>query len=193
MVMSIIWALSVIISLIFAVFGGGGGDIASAALDGAGAAVSLCLSIAGTICLWSALMELMNRSGLSSSLSKLLMPVLSLIFPLAKRDKQLMDSLSQNVSANLLGLGSAATPAGLKAARRLHELSGKDYASNQLCRLIIMNTASIQLIPTTIAAVRAANGACAPFDILPAVWLSSIVSVCCGLFAAFLLQGDEND
>ena len=99
-----------------------------------------------------------------------------------------MDALSSNVSANLLGLGNAATPAGIKAAVGLKRLSGLSSASDELCLLVVMNTASIQLLPTTVASLRASFGAASPFDILPAVWLSSILSVTVGILAAKLFQ-----
>ena len=95
--------------------------------------------------------------------------------------------MSGNLSANLLGLGNAATPLGIRAARRM-ALGAEGIASNELCRLVVLNTASVQLLPTTVAAVRAGCGAAAPFDILPAVWISSLLSVSVGLLAARLLE-----
>jgi spore maturation protein A len=159
--------------------------VSNAALEGAKSAITLCLAIGGPICLWSGIMELMRRSGLSSSLSRCLRPVLCRLFPSSRRDAPLMDDLSHNLSANLLGLGNAATPAGVRAAVRLHPHSDRP-ASDELCRLVVMNTASVQLLPTTVAAVRSAAGAGSAFDILPAVWLSSLVSVAVGLLFASL-------
>lgn len=95
--------------------------------------------------------------------------------------------MSGNLSANLLGLGNAATPLGIRAARRM-ALGAEGTASNELCRLVVLNTASVQLLPTTVAAVRAGCGAAAPFDILPAVWISSLLSVSVGLLTARLLE-----
>ena len=96
-------------------------------------------------------------------------------------------AVSGNLSANLLGLGNAATPLGIRAARRM-ALGAEGIASNELCRLVVLNTASVQLLPTTVAAVRAGCGAAAPFDILPAVWISSVLSVSVGLLTARLLE-----
>ena len=96
-----------------------------------------------------------------------------------------MDSIAANMSANLLGLGNAATPMGIQAAKRLAD--GKAIASGELCRLIVLNTASIQLIPTNVAAIRSQLGAAVPFDILPAVWLTSIAAAGMGLLAAWFL------
>ena len=156
--------------------------MAAAALEGASSAVQLALSIAGMLCLWTGVMEVMRQSGLADKLSALLFPVLRRLYPQAARDTQVMDAISANVSANLLGLGSAATPLGLEAARGLARRS-PGVASDSLCMLIVCNTASIQLIPTTVASVRAAQGCAAPFDILPAVWLASALSVGVGILA----------
>ncbi len=161
---------------------GRGPEVAAAAVEGTSAAVQLALSIAGMLCLWTGVMEVMRQSGLADKLSKLLAPVLRRLFPQAARDRDTMDSISANVSANLLGLGSAATPLGLEAARRLAR-SSPGVASDNLCMLVVCNTASIQLIPTTVASVRAAEGCQTPFDILPAVWLASALSVGVGIIA----------
>ena len=161
--------------------------VSAAALTGAQSAVELCLSMAGAICLWSGVMTLMDRCGLSGKLAGLLRPLLRRILPNASRDSETLAALSANVSANLLGLGNAATPLGIRAATRMAQGCG-GVASDELCRLVVLNTASIQLLPTTVAAVRSAHGCAAPFDILPAVWLSSVLSVSAGLLAARGLQ-----
>ena len=175
------------LSLLFGCATGQLSAVSAAALTGAQSAVELCLSMAGAICLWSGVMTLMDRCGLSEKLAALLRPLLRRILPNASRDSETLAALSANVSANLLGLGNAATPLGIRAATRMAQgCSG--VASNELCRLVVLNTASIQLLPTTVAAVRSAHGCAAPFDILPAVWLSSVLSVSAGLLAARGLQ-----
>ena len=128
----------------------------------------------------------MEQVGLTGVLSRLFRPVLSRIFPAVKNDPVLENKLSANVCANFLGLGNAATPMGILSAQRM-ALGKKGVASDELCRLIVLNTASIQLIPTTVAAVRSSLGCATPFDILPAVWVSSICSAGLGLAMAFLL------
>ncbi len=188
MLLNYILALMLIFSFVFAALNGRLPQLSAAAIEGAGQAVTLSLSLCGMICLWSGVMELMSRSGLSQKLSRLLRPLLLRLFPSAARDSEILDALSANVSANLLGLGNAATPAGITAAKGLNRLSGQRSASNELCLLVVMNTASIQLLPTTVAALRASFGAEAPFDILPAVWLSSLFSVTAGITAAKLFQ-----
>ena len=175
------------LSLLFGCATGQLSAVSAAALTGAQSAVELCLSMAGAICLWSGVMTLMDRCGLSGKLAGLLRPLLRRILPNASRDSETLAALSANVSANLLGLGNAATPLGIRAATRMAQ--GCDgVASDELCRLVVLNTASIQLLPTTVAAVRSAHGCAAPFDILPAVWLSSLLSVSAGLLAARVLQ-----
>lgn len=176
-----------LLSLVFGCVTGQLSAVSAAALNGAQAAVELCLSMAGAICLWSGVMTVMDRCGLSAKLARLLRPILRRLLPKASRDSETLAAVSANVSANLLGLGNAATPLGIRAAARMAEGCG-GVASDELCRLVVLNTASIQLLPTTVAAVRSAHGCTAPFDILPSVWLSSVLSVAAGLLAARSLQ-----
>ena len=113
-------------------------------------------------------------------------PILRKLFPEAGRDAETLSALSANVTANLLGLGNAATPMGIRAAERMARGCG-ETASDELCKLVVLNTASIQLFPATVAALRSAAGCATPLDILPAVWLTSLVSVCVGLLTERLL------
>lgn len=180
-----IWTGMVAVSLVCALATGRGSELAAAAMEGASAGVELCLGMAGALCLWTGVMEVLRRAGAMGWLSRLLRPVLGRLYPDFARDSGVMDAISANVSANLLGLGNAATPLGLDAARRMSRRS-PGVASDALCMLVVCNTASIQLIPTTVAAVRAGAGSTAPFDILPAVWLASALSVTAGILAARL-------
>ena len=123
---------------------------------------------------------------MAAGLSRLLRPVLRRLLPQAGRDEETLAALSANVSANLLGLGNAATPAGIQAAKRMAVGCG-GTASDELCRLVVLNTASVQLLPSTVAALRGGLGSAAPLDILPAVWLSSALSVTAGLACARVL------
>ena len=132
-------------------------------------------------------MEILNVCGLSRRIAALFRPLLRRLLPNASRDEETLAAVSANVSANLLGLGNAATPLGIQAARRMARSCG-GTASDELCRLVVLNTASIQLLPTTVAAVRSAHSCAAPLDILPSVWLSSLLSVTAGLLAARGLQ-----
>ena len=187
MAMSWIWGGMVILSLLFGAATGRIDAVSEAALSGAQNAVELSLSMAGVLCLWSGIMEIMRVCGLTDGLARAFRPLMRRLLPEASRDSETLAAVSANVSANLLGLGNAATPLGSQAARRMARGCG-GVASDELCRLVVLNTASIQLLPTTIASVRAAAGCKTPFDILPAVWLSSVLSVTAGLTAAWLLS-----
>ncbi len=126
----------------------------------------------------------MERAGLTEKLCAALRPVLQRLFPVCATDSEGFWNLCGNLSANLLGLGNAATPLGIRAAQRMQTLAGGKGASDEMCLLVVMNTASLQLIPSTVAAVRAQLGAVHAFDILPAVWLASACSVGAGILAA---------
>ena len=185
--MSCVWVILLALSLFCGLLYGSA-DLGQAAIQGASRAVELSLGLAGALVFWSGFGTLLERSGLQRRLSRLLSPLLGRLFPSARRDAQAMGALCGNVTANLLGLGSAATPLGIAAVKRMQRLSGSEEATDEMCRLIVMNTASIQLLPSTVAALRGQLGSAAPFDILPAVWLSSLLSVTAGLCAAALLR-----
>lgn len=186
MAMAWIWTGMIAASVAYGLFNGTIGAVGNAAMEGAAAAVELCLSMAGIMCLWSGVMAVMKASGLMDGLSRLFRPVLTRLLPAACKDPDTLSALSGNVSANLLGLGNAATPLGIQAARRMAKGCG-GTASNELCTLVVLNTASIQLLPTTVAGVRAALGSASAFDIGPAVWMASVLSVAAGLLAAKVL------
>lgn len=181
--MTWLWSGMVVLSVLFGLATGQLDAVSEAALSGASSAVELSLTMAGVLCLWSGVMEIMNVCGISGGLARLFRPLLRRLLPQASRDSETLAAVSANVSANLLGLGNAATPLGIQAARRMAR--GCDgIASDELCLLVVLNTASIQLLPATIASVRASAGCQTPFDILPAVWMSSALSVAAGLTAA---------
>ena len=187
MAISWIWAGMVILSLFCGLYTGNLDDVASAALNGAQSAVELSFSMAGVLCLWSGVMEVLNACGLSQKIAGCFHPLLHRLLPQASQDSSSLAAVSANVSANLLGLGNAATPAGIRAAQGLHRLHSGETASDDMCMLVVINTASLQLIPTTIGAIRASYGAANPFDIIPAVWLASILSLAAGILAAKLM------
>ena len=185
MVMGWIWCILICISILFALLLDKGSDIAAAIPAGAQSAVTLSISMAGSVCLWTGAGRLMEKAGMTQKLAALLSPVLHFIFPSTKKDAALASDLSANICANLLGLGNAATPMGIRAVKRLASPHDPALATNEMCRLVVLNTASIQLIPSTVAAIRSGLGCPAPFDILPAVWITSLCSAAAGLLAAF--------
>lgn len=188
MAMTLIWTGMTVLSLVCALVLGNQGGLAPAAVEGAAQAIQLGISMAGALCLWMGVMEVMDRAGLAGKLARLFRPLLRRLYPDFAGDKGIMDTIAANVSANLLGLGNAATPLGLEAARRMSRRT-PGVASDSLCMLVVCNTASIQLIPTTVASIRAAAGCATPFDILPAVWLASAVALVVGVLAAKLFAG----
>jgi spore maturation protein A len=171
--------LSVVVSLGL----GNGSQLAAAIPKGAQAGLELAISLAGSICLWCGVGKLMEKAGITELLCKIFSPLLGRIFPSYRKDRILAGHLSSNVCANFLGLGNAATPMGILAAKRFAD--GCTVATDELCRLIVLNTASIQLIPVNVAAIRAQLDSNAPFDILPTVWITSITSAGMGLLAAW--------
>lgn len=186
MVMSWVWAVLVGASVVCAVINGRAAALSAAVMQGAQAGVTLAISIAGSLCLWAGIGRAAEKAGLTAVLARLLRPAMNRLFPSAREDAALSGALSTNICANFLGLGNAATPPGIEAARRLAARSA-GRASDELCRLIVLNTASIQLIPANVAAVRSSLGGGSPFDILPAVWITSLCSAGLGLAAAWAL------
>ena len=187
MVMSWIFTLLAGISLIFGLFLGTGSAVAAAVPAGAQAGITLAFSLAGSLCLWTALGKLMAHIGITEGLSRLLRPLLRRLFPQTATDSALAASLSGNICANLLGLGNAATPMGIQSVKAMADPRQPHTATDQMCRLVVLNTASIQLLPATVAGVRVSLGCQTPFDILPAVWVTSLCSAGLGVIAAWLL------
>lgn len=185
MAMSWIWLVMVGVSMLCGAATGRMEEVAGAALEGANAGVELCLAMVGVMCLWMGVMKVMEKSGMVEGLSRCLHPILSRLYPQHRGDQQVMGTVSANVAANLLGLGNAATPLGIRAAQLMAE--GGGVATDSLCMLVVCNTASIQLIPATVASIRQAAGSTAAFDILPAVWVASAVSVTVGIVVAKVL------
>lgn len=186
MVMSWIFTGILLLSTVSALWTGNGAALSAAVLQGAQAGITLAVSMAGSLCLWSGVGRLMDRTGITSMLSRLLRPLLYKLFPDTRTDPELAGSLSANICANFFGLGNAATPMGIRAVRRMVHPDRPDTATNEMCRLIVLNTASIQLIPATVAAVRVSLGCATPFDILPAVWITSLCSAGLGIASAWL-------
>lgn len=184
MVMSWVFIFLLVISVICAFLTGSGSALAAAVPEGTQAGVTLAISMAGSLCLWTGVGKLLEHAGVTGMLSKLLSPLLHRLFPSTRRDPVLAGALSGNICANFLGLGNAATPMGIQAVQRM---ANRHIATDEMCRLVVLNTASIQLIPANVAAVRSSLDCATPFDILPAVWISSLCSAGLGVAAAVLM------
>lgn len=187
MTMSYVWCGMIFFSVVFGLLNGTTQEVSAATLEGATTAVNLAISMTGGICLWCGFMELLKQCGLAQALAKCMKPFLGRLFPDVAKDDTVLGAISANVSANLLGLGNAATPFGIQAVRGLGT-KAKGQATSSMCLLIVCNTASIQLIPTTVATLRAATGSESPFDILPCVWIASSLSVCMGILLCKILE-----
>ena len=187
MVMSWIFTLLLALSTLAAAITGRGSELSAAIVSGCQAGITLAISLAGSLCLWTGIGKLMEVTGFTARLSRLISPILHRVFPSTRQDPTLAGYLSGNICANFLGLGNAATPMGIQASKRMAAGHTPGAASDEMCRLVVLNTASIQLIPANVAAVRASLGAVSPFDILPAVWITSLCSASLGVTAAWIL------
>ena len=167
-------------------FHAGTSHLLTAALtDGITAATEFCLGAGVLMVFWCGLFAVMEQAGIAAALARLLRPLLRRLFPIAAQHEATFAALTANVSANLLGLGNAATPMGIRAAQGIAALPN---AAGELVCLVVMNTASIQLLPTTVASVRSGLGCTTPMDILPCVLLTSVCALTAGLAAVKLLQ-----
>ncbi len=187
MIMGWIFCIFTALACFCSLLTGQGSALAASIPAGAQAGIELSLSLAGSLCLWTGVGKLLEKAGVTGLLSRLLAPLLHRVFPGTKQDMPLAEALSGNICANFLGLGNAATPMGIRAVQRMAEKAPPGAATDEMCRFIVLNTASIQLIPATVAAVRVSLGCRTPFDILPAVWITSLCSAGLGVAAAYLL------
>ena len=182
----------ILLSIITGAAGGTMAAVSTAAMNGCGQAVQLVISLAGTICLWSGVMGIADRSGLTDALGRAFRPLNRLLFRELDPDGPAVKAISMNMAANLLGLGNAATPLGIAAMKELEKVNRRPgTASQAMVTFVVLNTASLQLLPTTNAYLRLAAGSKEPMEILPAVWLASTVSIVTGVLMTRLLRGRE--
>lgn len=176
------------VSLLFAVFLGNAQQLSDAAISGAGDAVQLVLRLAGGLCLWSGIMRLAEKAGVCNFIGKLLSPLLRLVFPGLSMQSKAAHLISMNMSANLMGLGNAATPFGIAAMRELYRENGNKAAlSDHMVSFAVINSASIQILPTTLSILRASYGCADPMNILPATFCCSVISLSVGLIFARII------
>lgn len=189
--MNIIWGIIILISVIFSAFNGTLTDTANAVTEGAQKGVEITLMLTGVMCLWSGVMKIASKSGLIKIISRLLQPLTRFLFPDVPKDSPASDAIVMNMTANILGMSNAATPLGLRAVKEMQKISKSDTASDALCMFIVVNTASIQLIPATILTIRANMGSTAVYSIIPAVWLSSVTALTVGVITAKIFAKRE--
>ena len=187
-----LWAGIVLVSLIAGAINGRLNEVTNAMLSGGGQAITLALTLGGAMCLWGGLLRVGEKGGLTAALSRLLAPLMRLLFPGLEPTGAACRAMLMNMAANLLGLGNAATPLGLKAMEELEKENPEPgTASNHMVVFVVLNTASIQLIPTTVATLRLKYGSSTPLSILPAVWAASFATAFLTVTVAKLLGAGQ--
>ncbi|MBR5218480.1 MAG: hypothetical protein IKV89_01995 [Clostridia bacterium] len=186
--LNFIWAGMMLLSVITSFFTGKTADVAAAAVTGATDAVQLIIQLAGIMCFWGGLMTVAEKTGLIRVLAKLLAPLTRKLFPDLLPDSPAMNAIIMNISANMLGMSNAATPLGLRAMSELDRISGNKRATNAMCMFVTINTASVQLIPSTIIALRTAAGSSAPAEIIVPVWFASALSLLAAVISAKIFE-----
>jgi spore maturation protein A len=187
--LNIIWPLFIIISYIYAIIAGNVTQINNSIFESCESAVNLSITFLGTMCLWTGIMKIATKTSLISKMTKLLKPIMKILFPDIKKEDNAYKEISMNMVANILGLGNAATPLGLKAMKTMQEENPKkDTLTNSMAIFIIINTASIQIIPTTVIAIRNSLGSANPTSIIVPVWVATICAAVAGIASAKILM-----
>lgn len=188
--MSYVIGILVIFSVVFSVLLGRTAELSSAALAGGIDAVKLCLELLGTVAMWNGIIKIAEKSGLCEVINKLLSPITNALFKgLKEESTKALNFISLNITANILGLGAAATPMAFDAMTELDRLNGGSrYASNYMVVFVVLNTASFQILPTTVASLRSLAGSTTPLDILPAVWITSALSATAAVVTSIVLR-----
>lgn len=186
--MNYIWAGMIVLAFFSAIAQGNMQALSDSVMVGGTDAINLCLRLLGIMCLWGGLMKIAERSGLTNALCKLLRPFLKILFPKMDLDSPTAQAISMNITANLLGLGNAATPFGIEAMKRMNaQNQQKGVATNDMVKLVVLNSASLRIIPTTVAMLRQQHGAKVPMDIMTASWISSAASLLVGMTMVWIL------
>lgn len=176
-------------SIVYSFFSGGAAALTDSVMEGAKSALALIAATAGMMCFWSGIMEIAQASGITAAIAKVFKPVFKLLMPDFAEDNEVCSAVSMNISANLLGLGNAATPLGLRAMSLMNDKNASDIASNSMVMFVVLNTASLQLVPTTVAVLRAENGSSDPMGIITSVWICSAAALLVGICSAKALEG----
>ena len=183
--MNYVFPILLILSFVAAVATGRVAEVSQAVISGAEDAVQLLLRLVSMLCLWGGIMEIGDKAGLTALFSKIMYPIVSLIFPRLRKEKYVLEAISMNITANVLGLGNAATPLGLEAMRRLQSVNGNmDIASDEMIVFVVMNTAAMHIIPTTVATMRGQYGSVDPMEIMPAAFLTSFCALATAMIVA---------
>lgn len=189
--MNYVFAALIVVAAVWGIFTGSTAEVASAILESGGSTVELMLTITGAMSLWSGIMAIAEKSELTSYATRLLRPLLRLIMPGLEKGGDAEKYVCMNVVSNILGLGNAATPLGLKAMKAMSQSPNaiRGRATSDMITFAVLNTASIELVPTTILVLRAEHGSADPMGIIPCVWITSVISLAVGLIMCFILKG----
>lgn len=187
--LNLIWPLFLIISFIYAIFNGRVAEVNNSIFESTKLAVELSISLLGTMCLWNGIMQIASKTSIVKHLTKLLNPIMKKLFPDIKKGEKVHEEITMNIIANIMGLGNAATPLGLKAMKSMQNKNAeKDRLSNSMAIFIVLNTASIQIIPTTVIALRSSLGSSNPTAMMIPVWISTICAALAAIFSAKILM-----
>lgn len=186
--LNIVWPIFIIISFSYAILSGNLESLNSSIFESTEDAINLSINLLGTICLWNGIMQIANKTSIVEKLTKILNPIIKILFPELKKNEKIKKEISMNMIANILGLGNAATPLGLKAMKSMQdENPKKDTLSNSMLVFIVLNTASIQIIPTTVIAIRNSLGSENPTAIVFPVWVATICAAVAAITVAKII------
>ena len=184
-----IWPFFIIVAFAFAIYTGNISNVNTAIFSSAEQTVSLCITLLGTMCLWNGIMNIAVKTSLISKLTKFMKPFINFLFPDLKNDEKISEQVSMNIIANILGLGNASTPLGLKAISSMQEKNtNKKALTNSMAMYNLVNTASLQIIPTTVIAIRSSLGSAEPSKIILAVWVATIAAFVTAIFFGKILS-----
>lgn len=186
--MNYIWAIMILFSFVSAIFNGGMQSLSDAVIGGGQSAIDLCISLTGMMCLWGGIMNVAQQSGFTVLISRILSPVFRVLFKNVKKNSDTAQAVSMNVTANLLGLGNAATPLGLEAIKRMQKDNfNKNVATNDMAIFVVMNSSAMRIIPTTVAMMRSKYNSLSPMEIMPATWVCTAMSLTVGICVSKIL------
>ena len=185
--LNILWPIFIIISFIFSVGTGKINQLNTAIFDSAKDAVQMTITFLGTICMWNGVMKILQETSIMSKMTKLVSPIMKFLFPTIKKEDKEYKEITINMIANILGLGNAATPLGLKAMKSMQEKNNKEILTNNMAMFIVLNTASLQIIPTTVIAIRTSLNSVNPTNIIVPIWGATIAADIAGILITKIL------
>ena len=181
--LNIIWPIFIIIGCIYAIISGKISEINNAVFESTNNAIEVIITMFGTVCLWNGIMQIASNTSIVEIIMKIIKPLMRIVFPELKENMIAYKEITMNIIANIMGLGNAATPLGLKAMKSLQkENNNKKRLTNSMVMFIILNTASLQIIPTTVIAIRNSLGSANPTAMIVPVWIATF----CAAFVAII-------